>query len=326
MIRFAKLSDVNEIMLFIKKHWKKDHILAKNKEFFLFQHYMSNELTYVISLDEKACINGILGYIPYGKTKRDLMLVMWKVIHTEDAMLGIRLLQYLINNVDARIVASPGINKKTCGIYEYLGYHTGKMKHWYRLNKRDIYKIADVKNSFIPNINIYADYKLIKIETYNTLKKCLNLNARSKEKGVPFKENWYIKARYFEHPIYKYDIYGVEYSGKVELVIITRVVECNDSKAIRLIDCIGKFEQIRYLTALFDDLLMEVKAEYIDFYEIGLQDDIFINAGWLDVNETNNIIPEYFSPYERKNIDIYYFSTEKDIVLFKGDGDQDRPN
>ncbi|UPT70070.1 MAG: hypothetical protein M0D53_13165 [Flavobacterium sp. JAD_PAG50586_2] len=32
-IRFATLSDVDAIMNFIDVHWKKDHILATNKDF-----------------------------------------------------------------------------------------------------------------------------------------------------------------------------------------------------------------------------------------------------------------------------------------------------
>lgn len=326
MIRFAKLTDVDNIMQFIDTYWKKGHIMGTNKGFFLYQHSMIDELSYVINELEDGTINAVLGYIPYGGKNRDVMLALWKVEKSDDAMLGINMLMFLINNVDARIVSCPGINRKTRGIYEYLGYYTGKMKHWYRLNKKDSYKIADIKNSLIPNTKDYEDYMLTKIETFNDLEKNFDLDSREKEFCVPFKENEYIKKRYFEHPMYKYDVYSVQYKGKSELVVITRVVDCNNSKIVRIIDCIGNFEHLTYITKLLDDILQTVDAEYIDFYETGIKDDIFNTAGWLDVNETENIIPEYFSPYECKNIDIYYFSTQKDIVLFKGDGDQDRPN
>ena len=128
MIQFAKKQDINAIMHFIDEYWKKDHILARDKDFFLYQHVSGEEVSYLISTDdENQEINGILGYIPYGNKKRDVMTVLWKVNHSADQMLGIRMLQYLIENGDVNIVASPGINKKTRGIYQFLGYLTGMM-------------------------------------------------------------------------------------------------------------------------------------------------------------------------------------------------------
>ena len=327
MIRFAKTTDVDAIMEFIDEHWKKGHILGNNKTLFLYQHNMlKDELSFVIAENNNNIIDGVLGYIPYGKEDRDVMLALWKVNHTEGPMLGICMLQYLIDNVNARNVSCPGINRKVRGIYEYLGYYTGEMKHWYRLNNKELYRIANVKDFLIPQVYEYEKYKLIKIETFDELETKYELDNRVKETSVPFKEKWYIQTRYFEHPMYKYEVYGIEYEEKINLIVIMRITECNDSKILRVIDCIGNFELLTYITASFDDLLKKYDAEYIDFYETGLPDSIFNNAGWLDVKKTENIIPEYFSPYECKNIDIYYFSTQKDMVLFKGDGDQDRPN
>lgn len=41
---------------------------------------------------------------------------------------------------------------------------------------------------------------------------------------------------------------------------------------------------------------------------------------------SGNIMPDYFAPFEQRNIDIYYMSEIEDVILFKGDGDMDRPN
>ena len=55
------------------------------------------------------------------------------------------------------------------------------------------------------------------------------------------------------------------------------------------------------------------------------------SSGFKLINQNSNelIIPNYFNPYLQKNIQIYFFVDSKDIdkvILFKGDGDQDRPN
>ena len=47
----------------------------------------------------------------------------------------------------------------------------------------------------------------------------------------------------------------------------------------------------------------------------------------LKSSQTKTVIPEYFSPFERKNITTYIFTNTLDnFRMFKADGDQDRPN
>ena len=38
-----------------------------------------------------------------------------------------------------------------------------------------------------------------------------------------------------------------------------------------------------------------------------------------------NIIPTYFNPFIKKNVNIYYEKSHKKLILFKGDADGDRP-
>ena len=105
-----------------------------------------------------------------------------------------------------------------------------------------------------------------------------------------------------------------------------RVQECNGSKALRLIDCIGEANNLRIITSSIDALLDKMNCEYIDCYEAGLNEEIMTSAGWKKVEEAGNIIPDYFAPFEHRKVDIQYSSSSPSAVLFKGDGDQDRPN
>ncbi|MFQ9650174.1 MAG: hypothetical protein ACLRZZ_08080 [Enterocloster sp.] len=75
-----------------------------------------------------------------------------------------------------------------------------------------------------------------------------------------------------------------------------------------------------------DELLQVNGYEYIDCYQTGVKDEIMNGAGFLLKDDERTMIPNYFEPYVGKNVDIYYFCTDGDITLFKGDGDQDRPN
>ena len=88
MIRFAQLSDVPHIMDFIDTYWKKGHILARDRDFFLYQYFVDEHLNFVLSVSESGEIDAILGFIPYGRENRDIMLAMWKANHTADPSLG----------------------------------------------------------------------------------------------------------------------------------------------------------------------------------------------------------------------------------------------
>ena len=73
------------------------------------------------------------------------------------------------------------------------------------------------------------------------------------------------------------------------------------------------------------------KYEYIDIFSLGLSEKILSKAGFIKINKKrkNIIIPNYFEPFIRRNIDIKYFTDLKNLKnlrIFKSDGDQDRPN
>jgi hypothetical protein len=326
MIRFAGVSDIEKIMSFIDTYWRKGHILGSNRRFFEYEHLLPEGVTYVISENEKQEVNAILGYIPYGKTHRDIMTVMWKANHTAEPALGIELFNYLKDNADVRIMASPGSNQKLRGLYHYLGCQFGKMVHWYRLNsKKKSFRIAVIDDADIPHKTGSVGYVLY--HSWDELNCRFDWNAYQAGNPKPYKEKWYIKKRYFDHPVYDYLVYGIHGdANKDALLMIFRIVALEGSLALRLIDCIGNYEYIGCSVHMLDELLDKYDAEYIDCYEIGLKDEVMVEGGFRKVSDTTNIIPNYFAPFVQENIDIYYFSTDKDIVLFKGDGDQDRPN
>lgn len=324
MIRFAESKDIDGIMTFIDTYWRKGHILGNNRDFFEYEHSLPEGVSYVISEDGAGNINAILGYIPYGKTDRDIMTVMWKANHTAHSSLGLELFKFLKDNGDARIMASPGSNPKLKGLYRYLGYQFGKMTQWYRLHKQNIYEIAKIENSNIPKVSSGSPF--IILSDWNALEDSFDFNNYTRN-IKPYKEAWYIKKRYYDHPIYKYNVYGILNDGhKTALIVVFRVINVDGINIVRLIDCIGDFSYMRSLSKLLDAVLEENNAEYVDCYEVGIKDEYMKESGWLKTEGSGNIIPNYFAPFTRENIDLFYFSSDPDIVLFKGDGDQDRPN
>lgn len=327
MIRKAKKADIDAVMKFIDAYWRKGHILGANKEFFMYEHLYGEDVTYVLSVDDDENIEAILGYIPYGKQNRDVMTVLWKVGKASAPMLGIQLLEYLISNCDVRIAASPGINTATIGIYDFLHYLTGKLKQYYRLN-RNIreYQIAKIVDDTIPEVHCVDECFFHKYNSFQELEEEFSFSDYYKMNPKPMKEAWYFEKRYFNHPIYQYQIYGVGTAKKATTLLVMREVFAEDHKIIRIVDVLGNYDNLQCITQDIDELVMNNNYEYIDFYEHGLSENLLKNAGFTDRDKTANIIPNYFEPFVQENVDIYFFSTDPEIVLFKADGDQDRPN
>ena len=59
----------------------------------------------------------------------------------------------------------------------------------------------------------------------------------------------------------------------------------------------------------------------------GIDQKLFEKSGFnLNLKDDNFIVPTYFEPFVEKNIDIYFEKSHKDLIIFKGDSDGDRPN
>lgn len=327
MIRKAKKNDIQAIMSFIDTYWRKGHILGNNTDFFAYEHLYGEEVTYIISESDMGEIEAIIGYIPYGKENRDVMTVMWKVHKASSPMIGIQLLEYLIEKCDVRIAASPGINPDTIAIYNFLHYPTGIMKQYYRLNKeQQEYAIPVIIDQIIPEIENDRKCSFKEYATFVELERDFSFEVYYGKNPKPLKEAWYFEKRYFNHPIYQYHVYGLQYEDTVNTILVMREINIEGHKIVRIVDVLGEYSNLQYIGGEIDRLLRENCYEYIDCYETGVQDSLLEHAGFRNRAETDNIIPNYFEPFLQKNVEIHYFSTDPDIVLFKGDGDQDRPN
>ena len=136
-IRFAKYKDKEDIMSFIDNYWEQNHILSKDQIFFDFQYKHKNDLQFVLALDANNRIVGLLGYIQYDskKNKQDIALSLWKVIpNLSEPFLGIKLIEYLRDNIKHGSMFCVGINKKTIGVYKFMGFQTGKLLHFAAFN------------------------------------------------------------------------------------------------------------------------------------------------------------------------------------------------
>jgi hypothetical protein len=333
-ISLASLNDITDIMTFINSEWKEGHILARDQNFFRYEHESQDEINFVISKDENIKINGLLGFIPSALDEdSDVCTVIWKVSkNSQNPILGIQLLQFLQKEKRVRTVFSVGINKKTIGIYKYLGMYTDSLNQFVIINKNiQEFKIAKV-NEFIDfdSISVSLDDNY-DIKLVNQVCDLSNFDFEEYKQNIPFKNKKYFCKRYFEHPIYQYGVYGAYFRDKLAGLIVTRVQSYNGSKVLRIVDFIGIEKCLISFGKFISDLIIKEGYEYADFYCFGLDQEVLKNAGFylMDPFKENLIIPNYFAPFVQKNVPIHFFADTDEIHnlrLFKADGDQDRPN
>jgi hypothetical protein len=329
-IRFANLDDVDRIMEVIGRYWDSNHILTRTKEFFLYIFTGDkNNINFVIAEDKTTHeITGFLGYIRYASAQVcDISPVMWKALEEKGEFLGLKMLLFLVNKNSFDFIFSVGINPKTIPIYRYLRYYTGRLDHYYRISDKDVYKIAEIKNKIILPVSP-SELEISLIENFSSFCKVFNF-LFPLEKQHPNKDIDYFHYRFFDHPIYSYKIFCIvsKNTKQCKAFFVGREVEQFGIKILRIVDFAGQEEYFADISVSLQNLIEQNNYEYIDFYSYGISTKTMNRAGFVKrMDNDDNIIPNYFEPFVRKNCDIHFYTNSTDNVrLFKADADQDQP-
>lgn len=330
-IRLANYDEIPAIIDFIKTEWNENHIYVKCTEFFKYEHCVDGRVNAIIAVNQlTSCIEGILLFY---QTRRDLSGAdlyggIWCVSKKcTMPLLGYKMVGSVKTITKTRGHSGVGINPETTAkIFSHIQeQYVGKMNHYYRLANKDSYQVAVINNKKISSLCEYHGCRLLLFDSADYLFKAFLLPEY--EKVYPYKDEWYIEKRYFNHPIYQYLVYGIEMNEKMEGILVARVVIHNGIKILRLVDFIGNLKSISYIGMEIQRLMEKENYEYVDFYEYGIDDWIMKSAGFmLNEKEDENIIPNYFEPFVCKNIELWFHSPYKKYTVFKADADQDRPN
>ncbi len=279
----------------------------------------------LLAIDETQEIFGVLGYIPYreDRKKLDVFLSLWKVRpDSHDNSLGLKLLEELLKHTHYKNLFCVGINLKTKKIYDYLGYKTGKMTHYYWVNPN---LSSFYIGKFPPTArqrSMISKNNLIEVNKSNVIDffdKIIPNNSS------PSKDAFYFSRRYLTHPYFEYGFFTS--SSKNGLVVL-REVQIEDRKILKIIDFFGQSEDLREILSGIKSYVVIKNYEFVDCYHAGVFENVFVTTDFhINQGSEEIIVPNYFEPFLQQNIDIYYFSSQKvDFSLFRGDGDQDRPS
>lgn len=325
-IRLCKIDEKEKLKKFINSEWKNGHIMSHCDELLDFQHLDKKKGVYnfVVAYNKKSKeFDAVLGFIitkQYDRSLKDsdIWLAIWKA-KDEYPSLGLQLILELQHKQFSSIGAM-GISTSGLKFYKALKYHLGIMSHFF------------IKNDSLPKYTI-AQFDTLQVSkqlssndvSIRQIDENIFLESKLTYLFYPRKSKQYFINRYLRHKFYHYELQGIYKNENLLGAFIVREIVINGVRVCRIIDYIGEFVKGCY--GEFQRLLIDKNAEYID-----LLCHIPNNAEILDMGfrqkMTKEIIPNYFEPYEKRNIDVAFAYKSKNLpyVFFKGDSDQDRPN
>jgi len=323
VIERALPQDSTEIRNFFDRQWKKDHILARDENFFTYEMTTDGVPNILVARWEGEIIALVGFFAPGGEIgTSDLVIATLRVreAHTK-ANLSVVLIQRLQSMTCGQIHCI-GIIPKALPLYQLLGFRTGWMDHTWWPNPsvpRRRISVATKRRS-VPSGRSDAIVRPVKQLDDARL-------SWIDDEGQIAKSRAFLERRYFRHPIYRYTVILVRNTiGEERGLGVLRRAEADDAAALRIVDWLGDPAWFPAFAAEAVRLCQETAAEFVDCYSAGLDAAILSASGLLPPGD-GEIAPNYFSPFEMRNVALTYSSTGAPSVrLFRGDGDQDRPS
>jgi len=332
-IELLSCDEVEKFQVFIKSNISENHIFSINRSILDWQHKASTYYHYMIA-KKKGKIVGIQGIIPMSQYDANLpnnqiFTTLWKVQDKQGIGIGLMLYKSILDKYEPELIIGSGMNPRLVQFHKWQGFSVDTMDHYVMISPFvDDYRVAC--NVPVPNNQTYSS------ENVHTKK--LTVDDFMEESlsqlytyQVPEKSNCYMRNRYFNHPMYHYDVYGVFKNGLIVAVCVIRQIVKNDTLVLRFVDYIGSNDDFMLVSKLFHGLLKKTNAEYCDFYVFGIPENNITRAGFVNRKKVKDlIVPNYFEPFKQSNIDILfgvkYLNSSPSVRFFKADGDQDRPS
>ena len=336
-IKLLDHSDKQSLVDFIERCWKKNHVFVLDTEILDFQHKALFNYNFVGAFESlTGVLRGVLGFVsPSFYSTRviergdDIWLAIWTVDKTNvsKASIGFDLLDFLKQRFQPSSISAIGINRKVAGVYRLLGYSVGELSHLYLLNPK--VTISKVGCNLRQKIETLKDQSML---VDNNIVICQidwtedRIDTNKFVTKSPKKDFSATKSRYKDHPTYKYHLYGIRRAFSFESFFVAREITVKSTKILRIVDFFqhATLENDDWLA--FANLLFENNYEYIDIVTDPHTAKNFICAGFIE-NEDNQYVPHLFEPFDpAKSVVLYAYFGTKNLSVFKGDSDLDRPN
>lgn len=324
----CRIEEIDDLIDFIRKNWKEDHILAESKELLKWQHADGDHLNFIIARDNTSrAVLGIFGYIPTSKFDTALKDntntwgAIWKVVDNSPIGLGMEIMQFFHNEIRPVSHGSIGNSDIAQKLYKLTRQKTGDIAQYYILSDS------------IPEFNIarpgLKDIEPGQKPDSDELREVDLADISLSHSYYPKKSLTYLINRYQKHPIYKYRFFGAYHASALYAIFVIRKQFAGKESCLRIVDIYGDISTAGRIYGSLQELLHKEGSEYLDCLNYGIAESVFKNMGFQKLDpDSDTVIPDYFEPFERRNVQTNFAvkSSFDEYVIFKGDGDRDRPS
>jgi hypothetical protein len=337
-IRRCQPSDVPDVLTFLDRHWKTRHVFTADRELFDWQYARPDRPgEYAIALAHDESTGDLVAMLGYLSTRRfdpalagnnALWLALWKVREDVAGPIGLQLLTEVANSEPHTSIGVIGFQPPAAAIYQALKFEVGELRHYVLVNPDvttfELAVFANPPTCTVPD----SDLTAVRIDPSNFSGAVEGLDLGTRAALAPEKTPEYFRSRFLLHPRYCYDSFVIQREGQAIGLLATRVATHGDRRALRVVDYIGPSEAVSGLGRLILDEVRRVDAEYADILNWGIDPALFNAAGFTCIDPAGpDVVPNHFEPFERRNATVRFaLKSNRPAVLFKGDGDQDRPN
>ena len=332
---FCRLDEIDLLETFIDDHWKHGHALAKSRNLMDWQHLDSGHKCYNFILAKERSNGDLLAIQGFITTRQfdpeiaapALCGAIWKSI-CEDRYpgIGIILQELMIQQVPHQVLFGLGMSRITEHMNRSKHHQLGLLHQYYILNPdRTCFHLIDRAPKTRHNRVPTETEKIFALMDETAFREQAD---RLSSKIPTFKSKLYYINRYYQHPTYHYSATAI-YDERCTLSAIFFWRKCchQDACCIRIVDYIGDSSEISGCQVLFEKLLRQENAEFIDFFQVGLEQKNLLSAGFQDRNDSDIVLANYFEPFVLQNVDLNYaWNGPMTPLLYKGDADMDRPN
>ena len=323
--RLAHLGEDAAIKAFINEHFDMRLPLVNRPEFYHYYYAGRGGVPQFAVAEQDGRYLSAAGYVLANTSANpDVWVSVWVAVKGHNGV-GLELMNALPGLTHARVLACNNIRAATCAMYRFLGWKAERMSHYYRLADLPAYSLASPgPKTILPVMGARVLKRVASAADLIPL-------GMPKTNHTPRKDMWYMMRRYFHFPHFHYDVWAAMNYGRADAYVVTRLVTAQDTgraAVLRLVDYIGPDELLPQLGRAIDNILQESGAEYIDCYNAGISEEIWRAAGFVEREPGDGVvIPNYLTPPLLENTEYYYFTNEPEhFVIFRADGDQDRPN
>lgn len=320
-LRLALPDEEKKVIEFINQNFDWKLPLVNLPEYFHFYYKHGHALQFALALTDGE-LAAVAGYIRTSQdVHSDIWVSVWVAKKGQNGV-GLELMDAMPRLTGAKVVACNNIRPKTMAFYRFLGWHAERMGHFYRLSGQETYQLAKIKDPTV--LPVSGDLTLELVDSPLALAAW----GLPKTPHTPHKDLWYLCRRYFTFPHLSYQIYSASEEDKLLCYLVCRVVDSGEGRVLRIVDFIGDTALLPRLGLAIDHLLHQMEAEYAELYCAGVPAETLAAAGFSErCEDSENILPNYLTPPLFENTDYYYFTNKpENFVMFKADGDQDRPN